>query len=286
VIGSIAQGGRQNVGTNLGALSRNPFLDCDTTFVPLPGHEEAVARLVYCLEAGHRLAVLSGPPGVGKSRVLAQAVRESRCPLRRVSTVNSPMDGADLFAGLAQGLGVRQAKQVTGLADGWRWLQRGIRIFGQQRFQAVLVVENGQFLVESGKTRELERLAHLGELADGAVTVLLVSAGEVTPESLVSGPCTLHIRLKPLTRSEAETYLAAKLAAAGWDGTLFSPRAVTRLHRLSGGIPSRLNRLATLALMAIASRGMESVPAEVVDAVSEEFQQSPQAVLQTRFSDS
>ncbi len=161
---------------------------------------------------------------MGKSRVLAQAIHETRSPLRRVSMVNSPMDGADLFAGLAQGLGVRQAKHETGLADGWHSLQRGIRIFAQQRFQAVLVVENAQFLVESGKNRELERLAHLGELADGAVTVLLVTSGEVTPESFASGPCTLHIRLKPLTRSEAETYLAAKLAAAGCDGTLFSPR--------------------------------------------------------------
>ncbi len=61
---------------------------------------------------------------------------------------------------------------------------------------------------------------------------------------------------------------------------------MTRLHALSGGIPSGLDRLATLALMAIASRGMESVSAEVVNTVSEEFQQPPHAVLQTRFSDS
>jgi type II secretory pathway predicted ATPase ExeA len=279
----MAHGGRPDVGINQSELSRKPFLDRDTTFVPLPGHEEAVARLVYTIEARDRLAVLSGPPGVGKSRVLAQALHETRSPLRRVSMVNSPTDDADLFAGLALGLGVRQAKHATGLADGWHMLQRGIRIFAQQRFQAVLVVENGQFPVESGKNRELERLAHLGELGDGVVTVLLVTTGDLTPESLTSGTCTLRIRLKPLTRTEAETYLAAKLTAAGCDGTPFTPRAVTRLHALSGGIPSRLNRLATLALMAGGSRGMESISAEVVDAVSEEFLQPPQAVLQTRF---
>jgi MSHA biogenesis protein MshM len=245
-----------------------------------------VARLVYSIEARDRLAVLSGPPGVGKSRVLAQAVHETRSPLRRVSKVNSPMDGADLFAGLARGLGVRQAKHAAGLADGWHMLQRGVRIFAQQGFQAVLVVENGQFPVESGKNRELERLAHLGELADGVVTILLVTADELVLESLTSGIGTLRIRLNPLTRSEAETYLAAKLTAAGGDGTPFTPRAVTRLHALSGGIPRGLNRLATLAFMAGGSKRMESISAEVVDAVSEEFLQPPQALLPTRFSDS
>jgi MSHA biogenesis protein MshM len=284
----MAHGGRPDVGANLSELSRKPFLDRDTTFVPLPGHVEAVVRLVYSIEARDRLAILSGPPGVGKSRVLAQALHETRSPVRRVSMVNRPMDGADLFAGLAQGLGVRQAKHATGLAEGWHLLQRGIRIFAQQRFQAVLVVvvEDSQFLVESGQSAELERLAHLGEVEDGAVTVLLVTSDELTPESLASGPGTLRIRLKPLTRSEADAYLAAKLAAAGCDGTQFTPRAVTRLHALSGGIPSRLNQLATLALMAAASSATESISAEVVDAVSEEFQQPPQTVLRSGFSDS
>lgn len=272
--------------TDLSELSRNPFLDCDTSFVPLPGHEEAVARLSYSIEAKHRLAVLSGPTGVGKSRVLAQALHETRSPLRRVSMVKSPMDGADLFAGLARGLGVRQTQQPASLVDGWHWLQRGIRIFSHQGFQAVLVVENAQLLVQSSENADLERLTHLGELADGAVTVLLVTSGDLTPESLASGLCPLCIRLKPLTRSEAGTYLTAKLAAAGCDCALFTPRAVTRLHALSGGIPSGLNRLTTLALMAGALRGMESISAEVVDAVSKEFQQPIEAVFETRFSDS
>ena len=73
------------MGTNLSELSRKPFLDRDTTFVPLPGHAEAVARLVYTIEARDRLAVLSGTHGVGKSRVLAQALHEARAPARRVS---------------------------------------------------------------------------------------------------------------------------------------------------------------------------------------------------------
>ena len=40
-------------------LNRDPFVERGGPYVPVPGHEEAVARLVHTIEAGHRLAVLS-----------------------------------------------------------------------------------------------------------------------------------------------------------------------------------------------------------------------------------
>ena len=84
------------------------------------------------------------------------------------------------------------------------------------------------------------------------------------------GPWGLAIRLQPLTRSEAERFLTAKLAAAGRDEPAFTPRAITRLHALSAGVPRGLDRLASLALMAGAVRRLEMIPAEVVEGVARE----------------
>ena len=75
-------------------LNRDPFLDRGGPYVPLPGHEEAVARLVHTIEAGHRLAVLSAPAGMGKTRVLGRALAEARHPCRRFALASSPMDGS------------------------------------------------------------------------------------------------------------------------------------------------------------------------------------------------
>jgi type II secretory pathway predicted ATPase ExeA len=71
-------------------------------------------------------------------------------------------------------------------------------------------------------------------------------------------------------RSECERYVTTKLAAAGRDDPAFTPRAFHRLHALTEGIPRRLDRLASLALMAGAIRGLEIIPAEVVEGVSTE----------------
>ena len=78
------------------------------------------------------------------------------------------------------------------------------------------------------------------------------------------------IRLAPLTRSEAAEYLARKLSAAGRSEATFTPRAITRLHLLSQGVPRGLDRLATLALMAGAMRGLEVIGPEVVEGVAAE----------------
>ena len=74
----------------------------------------------------------------------------------------------------------------------------------------------------------------------------------------------LPARLKPMTRAEVGQYLSGKLRAAGRNDETFTPRAVTRIHAASGGIPRTLDRMASLSMMAAAFRGMEMISAEVV----------------------
>ena len=73
-----------------------------------------------------------------------------------------------------------------------------------------------------------------------------------------------------MTRSETAHYVSTKLAAAGREREAFLPPAVGRLHALSGGNPRGVDRLATLALMAGAVRGLEVVTPDVVDGVAVE----------------
>ena len=55
-------------------LSRDPFLDAGSPYVPTAPHEEAVARLVAIIENSQRRAVLRAGAGLGKSSVLARAM--------------------------------------------------------------------------------------------------------------------------------------------------------------------------------------------------------------------
>ncbi len=69
----------------------------------------------------------------------------------------------------------------------------------------------------------------------------------------------------PAVRQSA--YLAAKLAAAGCNEPVFTPRAITRLHCSTAGVPRAIDQLAACCLMVGAAQGIAAIPPELVDAV-------------------
>jgi MSHA biogenesis protein MshM len=257
-------------------LWRDPFAGPGTPYVPLPSHEEAVARLVDAVESGQRRSAIRAGAGLGKSAVLARALAETRGPSRRAVLLPSPGDGPGMLASLAEGLG-RRVPPGAGRGACWKALDDAVRLCRWQRLGVVLAVDDCQHLADPVDRLDLERLTHLDPHPDARLTVLLSYR---TPEDDDPGPSAiaptpappweLRVRLPALTRTDAEIYLSVKLAAAGRDVPTFTPRAIHRLHATSGGNPRGIDRLASLALRAGALRGLEVVTPDVVEGVAQE----------------
>jgi type II secretory pathway predicted ATPase ExeA len=250
-------------------LHRDPFREQDCFWVSLPGHQEAVARLLYTIDAGQRLVVMDGPSGTGKSRVLRQVVEQARKPSRRFARFSGPIGGEGLVARLASGLGATTSSLIDG-ANAWRSLERSVQLMGLQGLQVVLAID----AQSSGGPEDralIHRLGHLGESTGTLVSVLLVMEEGVLETA--AWDWTLAVRLKRLLRSEVERYLNAKLEDAGCGDGIFTPRALTRLHLLSDGGLRGVDRLASLCLIAGATRGVEAVSSDLVDAVACECRQ-------------
>jgi MSHA biogenesis protein MshM len=257
------------------SLSRNPFDERRADFVATSTHVEAVGRLVQVIESADRSARLVAGPGLGKSRVLAQALKATRSPTRRVALVSGAMDSADLFSRLAQRLGGRVVPDGSRSAT-WRALAEALRLCRWQGIHAVLAVDDAHVLESVSDGLDLERLDYLDPDPSARLTVLRVSRStetEVDEPGRHSAPndWDLSIQLLPLTRSESSEYLAAKLRSAGRTDPAFTPRALSRIHSLSRGIPRGLDRLAALTLMVSAVRGLEIVSPEIVDEAAREF---------------
>ena len=260
-------------------LSREPFADGGGAYVPLPSHEEAVARLVHTIDSGGRLAILTAPAGMGKSRVLARALALARSPSRRFALVKNPSDGEELAARLAEKLGVRP--NGPGQAAAWRALERGRRLCALQGLAVVLAVDGRGELHSREGRRDLLRLVQGGSPDGGRVTVILTDEAEGWADDPGLRSWTLAIRLRPLSVSEVELYLATKLAAAGCREAVITPRAISRLQLLAGGCPRGLDRLGTLCLMAGASRGVEAISSELVESIVAECHVPPELALRS-----
>ncbi|HEX5093504.1 MAG TPA: AAA family ATPase [Burkholderiales bacterium] len=78
---------------------------------------------------------------------------------------------------------------------------------------------------------------------------------------------THSFRTRPLSAAEVATYVSFRMRAAGYRGPeVFTPQALTRIARASGGLTRRINILADKSLLAAFSEGTHAVTAKQVRA--------------------
>jgi MSHA biogenesis protein MshM len=250
-------------------LSRDPFAEFDSAYVSLPSHDEAVACLVFAIETTQRRAILAAASGLGKTTVLRKALAQAHSPRRRFASVSCPNDGILLLTLLAERLGQRVGRE-SGRLGAWRALERAVRVASLQGYHVVMAVDDCDDSVDAATRRDLDSLTHLGSTASTGLTIIQLERTDGGGQPVASGAWLLTAGLDALTRSQAERYLTAKLERAGSSERMFTPRAITRLHAISLGIPRGLERLASRCLMTGAGRGLEVINPDLVDAVAGE----------------
>lgn len=243
-------------------LRYDPFHGAGGPFVATPGHEAAVRRVVEAIEARVSRIELHAGAGLGKTMVVEEALTRLRHPLRRTARSVAPGDGPTMLAELATRLGVAvPAGASRGAA--WKGLADALRLCRVQGLSVVVAVEDAHWLNDPA---DLERLAALGTSLRGGVSILATGRPSADgPGMLSSDAWYPRVDLLPLTRTEADAYLRAKLAAAGRGEPLFTPRCVSRIHAHSRGVPGDLDRLAAHALSIGAARQVEMIGSELVE---------------------
>jgi type II secretory pathway predicted ATPase ExeA len=74
----------------------------------------------------------------------------------------------------------------------------------------------------------------------------------------------LRVDLEPWDAEDTTGFLQLALVAAGAGRPIFDEAALAEIHRLSGGVPRLVNRLADYALVAGSSAGLELIDEETV----------------------
>jgi type II secretory pathway predicted ATPase ExeA len=251
-------------------LARKPFSKTpDPEFLfPSRQHAEALARLSHALEE-REVAVLSGDVGAGKttlSRALVDAFAE-RC---RFSFVIHPaLPPAQLLGAIAEGFGLAPARRK---ADAFGALAEHVaRLDAEGRF-AVVIVDEAQLLPGRAAFDELRLLTNLAADDRALVGIVLVGQPELRERIRDRGGEAFAQRIGiayhvgALDGDETGRYLAHRLAVAGRREPRFAAAAVEAIHRLSRGLPRRVNQLAASALLEGFAREAPRISADVVEA--------------------
>jgi general secretion pathway protein A len=229
------------------------------------GFEEALERLRMTVELDG-IAALLAESGCGKSLLLGQIAEEFQ--LRHwviYYFAHSTVGPFSLINVLARKAGIspRRSRGETAMSLSDTLLQDERR--------HLLVLDEAHALSDS--SLEDLRLLTVADFDRKSPFLLLISGQPLLDERLadpvnhaLDQRITTVARLDPLSLEETQAYLQQRLSAAGQKKTqpLFEDGAVEILQEASGGVPRRINQLATSAMIVAASRKRRIVSAQDV----------------------
>ncbi len=263
-------------------LTNKPFRnDLDMSFAFFwEGYEEAVARMQYWAADGKRLALLTGPPGVGKSFLLALLSRDIRRRGDITATVPNPSLAPAEFLQYVLALyghdqtGVRKSESLTLLTN---FASEN----AAQNIRTYLLIDDAHAI---GDRETLEEINLILNLAEGPRPLFsIVLSGEPGVRNVIAQCPGLRQKiemgagLSPLSRDETERYLSHRLGVAGGQGDIFKGAAIDALHNWSKGVPRLVNTAADLALLAAFGEGKTRVDVAAVESGLEEIESQTSA---------
>jgi len=227
------------------------------------GFEEARKRLLFTVEL-ESIALLLSEPGCGKSLLLgeiADELRQQGFSIHYLAHTTLGPFGLVNVLSRKVGLVPRRSRGETALALAEKLLTDDAR--------HLLVLDEAHKLPDN--SLEDVRLLTIGDFDRKSPFVLLL-AGQSCLDDRLAEPLhhaldqriTTVARLLPLSAEETNQYLLTRLKAAGADRPVFEDGAVNTLFDATGGVPRRINNLATATLVVAAARNRRLVSAQDV----------------------
>jgi general secretion pathway protein A len=243
--------------TDYYGLTAPPFqLTPDARFWFASGtHKKAMAYLGYGLAQGEGFIVVTGDIGAGKT-TLTSHLMETIDPARvtAVRIVSTQVQGDDMLRLAAQGLGLpTEGVEKAQLLDR---IERHLTETGRAGRRTLLIIDEAQNLPISA-LEELRMLSNFQAGGHALMQILLLGQPEFRDrlaasedlEQLRQRVIATH-HLDPMKPAETRGYLEHRLTTAGWTGRpALTEEACQMLHAASGGIPRKLNTLASRALL-------------------------------------
>lgn len=250
----------------------NPFvLKIDPAL--FTGYEEQLAAAKRHIESRHKIAILTGNTGSGKTTFLKWL--EANCDGVSKLYVSKPPGQAEEFVGIFTDIfGLAFWERLLGLKPTLWTLPAYInkRLKGGQLL----------FLLDEAHETNRDVLEWLRVLTDQIDNVSLIVAGLPSLEANIKSTLetfdqriTTRITLTALSESETSALLRKRIEAAGGSGTApFTDAAISAIYKRTGGFPREVLKLADKLVADAIGKGQETIDAQNL-AEYREFEPAP-----------
>jgi general secretion pathway protein A len=257
-------------------LKEKPFSKTpDPRFLYLSaGHRESLARLQYVVEE-RELALLTGDIGCGKTTI-SRALMDSMGDAYHFCFIFNPrLTGLELLRVIARDLTV--ATPSVGKDELLREITEALYRFHNEKCCPVIVIDEAQMIPDRDIFDEIRLLTNFQLDDKNLLSVIIMGQPELrrTLAEPIYEPfrqrIAINYHLSPLNLEETLEYLDFRMEVAGGSAGLFSPDAVQRIYEFSGGVPRKINVIATNALLEGFGRDAAWIDAAIIEEMADEL---------------
>ncbi len=245
-------------------------------------HANAFELLQYAVRRREGFVVITGDIGTGKTTLCRALLDQIDRKTFSALVLNPFLAEDDLLRVILQEFGVVSREQIKrgkllGVSKAELIEALNEFLISLQRLgaQALLIIDEAQNLplvtleqirILSNLETEKEKLLQIVLVGQSNLKELLGRADLRQLDQRVS----IRYELKPLSREETGAYVQHRLSVAGGGAAVaFTPQALARVHRYSGGIPRLINLLCDRALLSAYSHHTNRITARLVTRASE-----------------
>ena len=244
-------------------------------------HASAFELLQYAVRRREGFVVITGDIGTGKTTLCRALLEQIDRKTFTALVLNPFLSEEDLLRLILQEFGVVSREEIKRgrlaavtkqeLIETLNEFLLSLQAIGAQ---ALLIIDEAQNL----PMQVLEQIRILSNLETEKEKLLqIVIVGQSNLKDLLKRPdlrqldqrVSIRYDLKPLTAEETAAYIQHRLSVAGGGAALsFVPKALTRVHQFTGGIPRLINLLCDRSLLTAYSSHTNRVTPDIVAAAA------------------
>ncbi|MEJ2423170.1 MAG: AAA family ATPase [Candidatus Thiodiazotropha sp.] len=239
-------------------------------------HRNGFAHLLFGVTEGGGFVQLTGEVGTGKTLLCRKLLQQLPQAVDVAYIYNPRMSPLELVAAICDELRVLYPLACNSIKEIVDFLNAYLLESHAQGRHTVVIIDEAQNLsIEA--LEQIRLLTNLETPTQKLLRIILVGQPElkqllVRPElRQLAQRITARYHLTPLTRDETRAYIRHRLQIAGLDQPVFTPAALRRIHKLSGGIPRLINILCSRSMLSAFARQERQITRFAVSRVSREL---------------
>jgi len=232
-------------------------------------HREALASLLYGLDAGRGFVALIAKPGMGKTTLLFNGLEQLRESAKTVFLFETMATRENLLQALLIDLGVSDSH--GNIIELQARLNEVCAQYVRAGKRMVVVIDEAQNLDES-MLEFVRRLSNFETSREKLIHIVLSGQPQLAEKLALPSMVQLRQRisivahLEPLSQKDTRIYIDHRLKTAGYlsQTSLFNETALTLIAEHSEGIPRNINNLCFNAMSIAFALKQKTIDGEIV----------------------